>query len=51
MGQPLANPKILTLQGLEALKCLDFVLKRKCTLFERSEFGDFRFAFSKVQMF
>ncbi len=36
-------------RDLEALSLPDFALKRKCTLSERSEFGHFRFAFSKIQ--
>ena len=35
-------------RDLEALSFPDFALKRKCTLSERSEFGHFRFAFSKI---
>ncbi len=35
-------------RDLEALSFPDFALKRKCTLSERSEFGNFRFAFSKI---
>ena len=38
-------------RDLEALKVLYFALKQKCTLSERSEFGHFCFAFSKIQNF
>ncbi len=52
MGQPVRQPGFLTFAGiLEALNFLDFALKRKCTLSERSEFGHFRFALSKIQKF
>ncbi len=38
-------------KDLEVLKVLYFALKQKCTLSERSEFGHFCFAFSKIQNF
>lgn len=47
LREPLYQPG-LHLQGfLEVLKLSDFALKRKCKLFERSEFLHFRFVFSK----
>ena len=36
-------------KDLEDLSFLYFALKRKYSLSERSEFGYFRFAFSKIQ--